>query len=131
MTTEQKQKEKNVTQTVKKFAALGVATVLSLYTAQAASVFAFNNLTEARQDAKMVSLYNNIWLNIHKSDMDKEIKEYKNLADNMPEKLKVTLFSKNDTVEKMSMPRGLPSSEDVEQKARELSDKTRLKIRRL
>lgn len=115
---------------IKKFAALGVLSVLTMYGAQAVSVAGYNSFTQSTHDNKMVALYNDIWKNIDKYDVSPKIEEYKTLANNIPKELKMGAVLPESTDIPLAISDRLPKAEDVEIAARQLSDKTKIKISR-
>lgn len=118
-----------ISNTMKKFAAIGVAGVLTMYGAQAVTVAGYNNLTQHTYESKMVSLYNNIWKNIDKQDVSSELQDYKKIASEVPNELKMGLFLPERTEKKIEVSGQLPTAESVEKSAIALNEKTKIKFR--
>lgn len=123
--------DKKSSTTIKKFAALGVVAVLTMYGAQAVTVAGYNSITQSNHDNKMVALYNDIWKNIDKSNVDLQISEYKKLANSVPTELKMGALLPESTNIPLEVNIKLPNADNVEVAARELSDKTKIKISRI
>lgn len=108
----------------KKFLGMGILALASVYGLQAVGIPIYNEFSNSAHEMKMISLYNKIWPQIDKKDVSKEIKEYKELANEspvnykfgvLPEKIRVFFNNKE-----------LPSASNIEESAKSLNRKTRL-----
>ena len=110
----------------KKFIGMGLVALAAVYGVQGVGVSLYNEYVNSSHEMKMVSLYNKIWPNIEKKDLNSEIQEYKKLASTNPENYEFGIYPTKQAKSMYNHPGYLPSADNLEDEAKKLNRKVRL-----
>jgi hypothetical protein len=110
----------------KKFIGMGIVALTAVYGVQGVGVSLYNEYVNSSHEMKMVTLYNKIWPEIEKKDLNGEIQEYKKLASSKPENYQFGIYPTKQAKSEYNSPSYLPSADAVEQEAKKLNRKVRL-----